>query len=156
MDINNSNSSSPVLRLSVEQYDLTNYTNFPNPHLYHFNCWSEAINAFNKFVANNEFDLALLQIVAAVQSVNVAEGASFINRMLPSFKERQFTSKITILDENSVARDWKAIQEHETEIQLQQMRQTAQPIPDTETTKKAYTQIIISEGDDEDDETHQD
>lgn len=154
MDINNNNTNNPVLHLNVEQYDLSNYTNFPNPHLYHFNCWSEAINAFNKFVANNEFDLALLQIVAAVQSVNVAEGASFINRMLPSFKDHQFTRKITIIDENNQAHDWKGIQKHETEMQL---HQTVQPIPDTvtETPKKAYTQVIISEGDD-DDETHQD
>lgn len=144
IDINTN--SENILRIYVNQQDDTDYNTLPNPHLFYYNCWDKARSEINKFIANNEFDLALLQMVAAVQSVNVAEGASFINRLLMAFQERRWYSIIKILDENNNLCNWEEINKHEVEAQKNQNTEI-----DT-TVKKEYTQIVISEDDNEEDE----
>lgn len=84
-DINNSRNITP-LRYSVYQHS-DRYTVFPNPHLYHYNCWSKAKAEMDKNILAGNYELVVAQAIAAVQSINVAEQQSFVNHFLDDFKE---------------------------------------------------------------------
>lgn len=83
-DINTSRSITP-LRYSVYQQP-NRYTVFPNPHLYHYNCWSKAKAEMDKNILAGNYELVVAQAIAAVQSINVAEQQSFVNHFLDDFK----------------------------------------------------------------------
>lgn len=61
---------------------LQDYTEFPNPHLWHHNCWSAAKKEIYKNITEGNFELAIMQMIAAVQSINLAENASFIRGLV--------------------------------------------------------------------------
>lgn len=58
------------------------YTEFPNPHLFHHDCWGPAKTEMQKNMCEGNFELVIMQMVAAVQSINIAENASFVNGLL--------------------------------------------------------------------------
>lgn len=124
------------LRCSAQTRNTTGLTQFPNPHLYHHDCWSKAKTEIQKNICEGNFELVVMQMIAAVQTVNIAEHASFINGFLYDIlNNATLRDKITILDENQNTYDLTAILEHEKNIKLQ------------ETPKKAYTQIEIPDDD---------
>lgn len=84
-DINNSRSSGTPLRYAVVQQSAP-YTVFPNPHLFHYNCWSKAKAEMDKNILAGNYELIVAQAIAAVQSINVAEQQSFVNHFLDDFK----------------------------------------------------------------------
>ena len=84
-DINGSRNITP-LRYSVDRQS-GKYTVFPNPHLYHYNCWSKAKAEMDKNILAGNYELVVAQAIAAVQSINVAEQQSFVNNFLDDFKE---------------------------------------------------------------------
>ena len=82
-----------VVKVSLNEHDtsyldiratreLTNYTEHPNPHLYMYDCWSTAKANMYKYATKGEYDLMFLQMIAAIQSINIAEVPSFINGLL--------------------------------------------------------------------------
>ena len=60
-------------------------TEFPNPHMYYFNCWSAARNEFYKAITNQNFELALSQLIAATAQLTLRDNAvtsRFISKFL--------------------------------------------------------------------------
>lgn len=54
------------------------FTECPNPHLYFFNCWGQSKAAFFKAIAEQSYDVAALQLIAATQQLTLADSAVFI------------------------------------------------------------------------------
>ena len=106
----------------------SDFTEMPNPHLYYYNCWSEARSQINKAIANNDYELIIPQILAAVQSVNVAENASFISHFIPDFTSDKWRNKIHFID-------------NETKEIISLVELLNAPIPE----KKEYQQIVLDE-----------
>lgn len=84
----------------TEQLTIDNYDTLPNPHLHYYNCWGDNRSAITKYINEQNYELALTQIIAAVQSINIAEYQSFGYRFLDDFKDPEKASLIKILDEN--------------------------------------------------------
>lgn len=131
------NSANP-LYLYAQQNTFEEFDQFPNPHLYHFDCWGRAKTEIQRLINANDFELAVMQMIAAVQSVNIAEPQSFINNMLPHMNEKRYSDLITIVDENGNEHTWAEMQKIELDKQLK----TANSI---ENEQKTYTQIVIDE-----------
>lgn len=132
--------SSDVLECRVNSNsEFSNYTQFPNPHLYHHNCWSAARNEINKCIARGDYSLAIMQMISAVQSVNVAENTSFINGLLYDIYEREdMRNKITLVKKDGTQLTWS---EALREIRNEPKEQKTEPV----TKKPTYTQTVISE-----------
>ena len=79
LEINDNDYSDTPLSINARTYSLDEFTEFPNPHLFHHNCWAAAKQEMTKNICAGNFELVVMQMVAAVQSVNLAEHASFIN-----------------------------------------------------------------------------
>ena len=54
------------------------FTECPNPHLYFFNCWGQSKSAFYKAIAEQSYDVAALQLIAATQQLTLADSTVFI------------------------------------------------------------------------------
>ena len=121
---------------------MQNFTNFPNPHLYHFNCWQETKNQLNKHLINGNYNAILPQIIAATQSVNTSESASFINNLLPDFltKEFQDVTHIIIGDKTYTLAEVIQIEEEKAK----ETTSTTTPAP-----TKEYKQIEIEDNDED-------
>lgn len=92
LSVNTDTYSNEILRCTAStDSNLTHFTEFPNPHLWHHNCWSKAKAEITKNIANNNYELVVAQIVAAVQTVNIAEGASFVSGLLNDFNRTRIT-----------------------------------------------------------------
>lgn len=127
-------SSTELFEISASQ-NFSDHTEFPNPHLLHYNCWSQARTEIYKNIQQNNLELIVPQIIAAVQSVNVAENASFYNRMLcEDLKNTAYVQKLHIV--NNTTKSILTWQEALDEIN------NAVVEPDK---KKNYTQTVIEE-----------
>jgi hypothetical protein len=118
-----------------------NFTQFPNPHLYHFNCWGAAQTEMHKNISEGNYELVIMQMVAAVQSVNIAENASFVNGLLCDIRNsesfRKLLTFIVNTPEGDIHLNYKQILEYEqnnTKETLKTIKQeyTQIEIPDTE------------------------
>ena len=118
-----------VVRVSLDRYstnflsinasnESTLYTECPNPHLYHYNCWSKAKTQMINYAIKNEYDLMFLQMVAAIQSVNIAEVPSFLDGLIVDLASKQhIKSKTHLIDQaNKVITLKEAIQYEQTLI----------------------------------------
>lgn len=124
------------------------YSQLANPHLHYYDCWHAAKTAIHKHINNSDFTLAIMQMVAAVQTINVAEPQSFISHFLSDFKETSWQNKIHLLVKTPSGKETVTFAElYKREAQL--LKETQ---PTQQTTKPAYTQIEIPNDDDDDDD----
>lgn len=120
--------------------NIQDFTNFPNPHLYHFNCWQETKNQLNKHLINGNYNAILPQIIAATQSVNTSESASFINNLLPDFLSKEFQDITNIIIGNKTYTLAEVIQ-----MEKEKVKETVTtPAP-----TKEYKQIEIEDNDED-------
>lgn len=148
--LNNVYNDTPItLEASRNRAD---YSQLANPHLHYYDCWHAAKTAIHKHINNGDFTLAIMQMVAAVQTINVAEPQSFISHLLPDFKETFWQNKTHILVKTPEGKETVPYVElFKREAQLLKETQPAQ-----QTTKPAYTQIEIPNDDDDDDDDEED
>ena len=128
------------IHFTAQKYNVNAfpYTQLPNPHLYHFDCWGPAKTQMAKYLANNQYDMMLLQMIAAVQSVNVAESMSFISGFLNDLRSdapdnlRQLaTIQLTNTEGQIVTMSYEDAIKYEA-----QLNTTSKP--------QEYTQIVLS------------
>lgn len=145
IEIEDSNYTTNVLRYTVNSA-LERYDQFPNPHLYHHNCWSRAKQEMEKNICEGNYELVVMQMVAAVQTINIAERASFVSGLLNDLNNIAYTEKITILDKAKKKYTWNEILKHEEELQNAETRATAEKaLNEAKENNTGYTQIVISE-----------
>ena len=134
------------LGLNAQTHTLTNFTEFPNPHLFHHNCWAAARSEMQKNVCEGNFELVVMQMIAAVQSVNIAEHTSFVNGFLNDFKLDSYQNLIHILDQNGKSYTYNEIIDHEYALQKAELLAQAE-----QTVKNAeqYVQVELPNEDEE-------
>lgn len=144
--LNNVYNDTPItLEASRNRSD---YSQLANPHLHYYDCWHAAKTAIHKHINNGDFTLAIMQMVAAVQTINVAEPQSFISHLLPDFKETFWQNKTHILVKTPEGKETiPYVELYKREAQLLIEAQPAE-----QTTKPAYTQIEIPNDDGDDGE----
>ena len=135
--INNSQYDEAPLNINA-QCGTENMTQFPNPHLVYYDCWSKAKTEMYKNINESAYDLAILQMIAAVQTVNVNESATFINHMLyPLMKNNSDLLRlITLIDADNNELTW--------EDAINKEKQT----------QRTYTQTVIEETEETENETN--
>ena len=147
LTINDNSWESNIIDFHGRTDGQINYNQYPNPHLYYFDCWSKAKTEIAKNINAGNFDLVIYQMIAAVQSVNVAEQQSFVNKMLGDIaNNNDISKKLTFIintPEGKKELKYSAMLKHEAELLLQSTT-TEQPT-ETQNTQPAheYTQIEI-------------
>lgn len=145
LQIQDSYSENP-LRFYAERYsNRPNLTQFPNPHLYHHDCWGSAKSEMNKNIHEGNYELVVMQMIAAVQSVNIAENASFVSGLLGDIKNsqtlRNLLTFIVKTPEGTKELNYQQILEYEHNLEqqtiLQQAKETIAQNPQT------YTQVEL-------------
>lgn len=126
--------------------NVTQFTRLPNPHLWHYNCWGQAKTEMLKNISEGNYELVIMQAVAAVQSVNVAEHASFVSHFLVDFRQSDLQHLIYIIDENGIEKPLSEIIKIEQQLKQEELQKTLQE--QANTTNK-YTQIEISDPEDD-------
>lgn len=162
-DINNSCNITP-LRYNVYQHS-DRYTVFPNPHLYHYNCWSKAKAEMDKNILAGNYELVVAQAIAAVQSINIAEQQSFVNHFLDDFKNSSWQQRMQFMipGQDKKIYTFKEIMAIE-EKALEQTTATPQPSVQNNSTEAlhetlrqqtaqntGYVQVEVPDNDDTDD-----
>lgn len=134
--------SSTVYPLTFTARPNTDYIDcVPNPHLTYYNCWSAARSQLNDAITKANYEFIVPQLIAAVQSVNMAESTTFYSRFLPNF--------------NAISEDVKLFYDPENDKKytkkeaLQLICNTTIPKPEQEptNTQKPYTQTEIEDDD---------
>lgn len=151
MSISPYSAATTPLNLSAQTTSTTDFTEFPNPHLWHHNCWSAARTEINKNICEGNFELVVMQMVAAVQTVNIAEHASFVNGLLYDFKNRNLTSHYCSIVDTKSGKKYTLEQmiEHEKELEQQEKQEEnnkiIQAAKETLETNKTegYTQVEL-------------
>lgn len=151
LQINASYSQSP-LHLFAERQDYSSPyqpTQFPNPHLYHYNCWGAAQSEMQKNMCAGNFELVIMQMVAAVQSVNIAENASFVNGLLNDIANNEnLRNKLTFIvntPNGKQTMNYAEILEYENQITNTPTNDASK---DEQTTvKREYTQVELPDND---------
>ena len=156
--INDSYYDTPV---TLEALRNAPFTQFPNPHLYHHNCWAKARTEINKYICAGEFELAIMQMVAAVQTMNVAENASFVNGFLNDIKNNSTLRGLcTFITKDGQTLSFEQILTHERQLQETEIKaKVAEAL--AAAPKDAYTQVELPDNDEdweemEDDEDEND
>lgn len=120
------------------------YTTLANPHLRYYDCWREAKANIAQCMAKAEYDLALMTMLAAVQTVNIAENPTFVERTLRDIRNLDISKTIiltnaetkeTISFPDAVKLEAKLIEE-----ETKQAEEAASP-PEA----RGYTQIVVEE-----------
>lgn len=131
-------------------YSNPNLTEFPNPHLYHHDCWGAAKAEMNKNICEGNYELVIMQMVAAVQSMNIAENASFVNGFLTDIKtSRNLRNLITfIIDtpEGPAKYSYNELLDYEQALEKQEILDQAKEILAQPSEK--YTQIELPDTED--------
>ena len=147
LKINNSVYNSNILQYNA-QAALNEYSEFPNPHLYHHDCWSQAKQEIEKNICEGNYELVIMQMVAAVQSINIAEHISFVNGLLSDICNDSYNTKVTIIDKDKNKYTWAQIQEHEVKLQDEKIKAAAaEALKTAQNSKEGYTQVVVSEED---------
>ena len=128
------------IRFAAQQGRSADFTEIPNPHLFYYNCWSEARSQIAKALSNNDYELIIPQLIAAIQSINVAEGASFVARFLNDIRSDTWADRLHFIEyaTNEKYTFKELIIKHNT--QKLEQKQT-----------EGYQQIVLSENDEDDD-----
>ena len=141
--ISETHGSTPVT-IAATTSSLSQFTQFPNPHLYHYNCWSQAKAEMIKNICTANYELVVMQAIAAVQTVNVAEHASFVSGLLGDFRNSSFEHLIHIIDSNNNVYTLPELLAHEKELkQKEELQILEQKLEETQKAQKEYTQIEI-------------
>ena len=146
-----------AVRCNAGSYDaqLSDYTQLPNPHLWHHNCWDRARNEINKFIASSNYELAIMQIVAAVQSINIAEHTSFVYDLLHNdLRNPNYLSRTHIIDKEGKEHTWSEMLIYEKE--LLDKEKLAEAEKELKDNKEGYKQIVIDESTDIEDNDEDD
>lgn len=145
LNINTSYGSSPLdIRAHTARDDFKNFTQFPNPHLYHHNCWAQARSEMHKNLTAGAYDLVVMQAVAATQTINVAEQTSFVSGLLADFRNQNFQNLVHIIDTNGNTLSLTELIEIHKNKKLEEIATELK-------TSNGYTQIELP-NDDNDDE----
>lgn len=145
LSFNTNNYSNNVLEAHASR-EISNYNNFPNPHLYHHDCWGAAKTEMNKNICEGNYELVVMQMVAAVQSVNVAEHPSFVNGLLHDLRNEPYKNLIWVLDKDNVKHNWTGIIAIEQQLQKEeQMKEAEEKLATAKENNSGYTQVVISE-----------
>ena len=146
LNINTSSYASAPLSFEAQTRDLSNFSEFPNPHLYHYNCWDKAKQELIKHLRNNNYELLVMQMIAAVQTVNVAEHASFINGLINDIRSDSFKRLVHIVDkDNRVNTLDEMIKQERLLEQTKKVKEAEELL--TANKSEAYTQIEIPDND---------
>ena len=133
------------------------FTQFPNPHLYHHDCWGPAKSEMQKNMCAGNFELVVMQMIAAVQSVNIAENASFVNGLLGDIQNnnalKDLLTFIVETPEGTQKLNYDQIIKYERDLEIQTIVQQAETII-TQTPKGTYTQVELPDNDDNWDATN--
>ena len=145
-------SSESTIKFNAHTYCKDLLTEMPNPHLYYYNCWSEARTVLAKAIANNEYDTIVPQLIAAVQSINVAESASFISHFLYDLKDTYWRNKIHLIEVSTQTKYTfeTLLKQYENPPITVTEEKEPEHIEEPQKTNQ-YTQIILSEDDDMED-----
>lgn len=138
-------SSNSIISLYADS-NGDNYTTLANPHLRYYDCWREAKNNITQCIAKAEYDLALMTMLAAVQTVNIAENPTFVERTLRDIRNLDISKTIiltnaetkeTISFPDAVKLEAKLLEE-----ETKKAEEAASP-PEA----RGYTQVIVEEED---------
>lgn len=140
LEINTGTYDDSILKCNATA-NFQEFTEFPNPHLYHFNCWDRARAEIQKLIISGNYDLVVLQIIAAVQSINVAESASFVNQFLRDFNLSNYQNITHIIDNTGTVRTLKELITLENEILVQEKLKDLKPKEDNQ----SYQQIDLTD-----------
>jgi hypothetical protein len=143
VSLNTSSYANTPLQFSA-QTSLTEYTQLPNPHLYHHDCWSKAKTEMQKNINEKNYELVVMQMVAAVQSINIAEHTSFVYDLLEDMRKYQFQNLMHFMDSTGKVYDYNEMHAHEKQIMEEKTIQTMQA---QMTQKPEYTQVEIADDD---------
>ena len=136
-----STTSSTTNPLSFTARCITEYMDcVPNPHLTYYNCWSAARSQLNDAITKANYDFIVPQLIAAVQSVNMAESSTFYSRFLPNFN--------TISEDVVLFYDPENDKKYTKKEALQLIHNTTVSEPEPTDTPKPYTQTEIEDDDD--------
>ena len=141
--LNNSwNTYSSPISFEAQRGGIEDFKNFPNPHLYHHNCWSAAKTEIMKNLNKDQYDLVVLQMIAAIQTINIAEHASFVNGLLNDFDTRIFHEKMHFIDKDKNTYTYGELYDKiKKEIQQGEVQEAAKIIE--EAPKDEYTQVEL-------------
>lgn len=130
------------------QTNLTEYTQLPNPHLYHHDCWSKAKTEMQKNINEKNYELVVMQMVAAVQSINIAEHTSFVYDLLEDMRKHQFQNLMHFMDSTGKVYTYSEMHEHEKQIIEENTRQILQEqLREQMAQKSEYSQVEIEDDD---------
>jgi hypothetical protein len=134
------------LKFYAERYcNRPNLTQFPNPHLYHHDCWGRAKSEMNKNIYEGNYELVVMQMIAAVQSVNVAENASFVSGLLGDIKNsstlRDLLTFIIKTPEGAKELNYQQILDYERNLEQQTILQHAEET--IAQNPQTYTQVEL-------------
>lgn len=153
LQIQNSYTAQPLYIYALRSGTLSphRFTQFPNPHLYHHDCWGPAKSEMQKHMCTGNFELVVMQMIAAVQSVNIAENASFVNGLLGDIQNnsslRNLLTFIIETPEGTQKLNYDQIIKYEQDLEKQETIQNAQETLE-QTSKQRYVQVEIPDNDD--------
>jgi hypothetical protein len=112
----------------------------PNPHLTYYSCWSTARSNINTAVKEAKYELIVPQLIAATQSINMSESATFYSRFLPDFNNKSTDTPLLLDPETD------KIYTKTEALQLLNSTTTSNSEPEPE--PKPYTQTEVEDDDD--------
>lgn len=134
----NSSNIDSAINFYTVRAQLTDYTEFPNPHLFHYDCWGRAKSEIYSHLINGNYELVVIQMIAAVQSLNIAEYPSFVDKFLNNLIQQSTFQKLaTIIDQNNETYSLYEL--------LHNINKSSEE-PDI-TQNKTYTQVEIEDDD---------
>lgn len=142
INIRNYYDSSP-LNFGAQQSNPGDFTELPNPHLYRHNCWGQAQNEMHKNAAKGDYELVVMQMIAATQSINVAESASFINGTLSYLRDESWLRKTHIID-NTTKKiySWHDLIKHE---KGQAVEEAKVELAQKQEEQQGYQQVVLQD-----------
>lgn len=119
------------------------FNNFPNPHLYHHNCWSAAQSEMLKNLNADNYDLVVMQMIAAVQTINIAEHASFVNGLLSDFQQTSFQMRMHFIDKEGKEYTYAELYDIERKKHKEDTLKEAEETINTTNASSGYTQVEL-------------
>ena len=122
------------------------YTTISNPHLRYFNCWDKAKREIAQSMAKGEYDVALMTMIAAVQTVNIAENPTFVEKTLRDIRNVELSKTIILTDRDTKQQitfyDAVKLEQQKLEEETKKAEEAASP-PEA----RGYTQVVVEEED---------
>lgn len=141
--LNMNNYSNDILYFEAQRNNIDEFTELPNPHLYRHNCWGQAQTEMQKNIAQGNYELVVMQMIAATQTMNVAESASFINGALEYLKNDSMLAKTHVIDNaTKQVYSWADLIKHERGEQIEEAKEQ---LTQEQETQKGYHQIVVED-----------